>query len=440
MNTTFETSLPLEVWEKILLDPRLDLKDTYNIMRVSSDFRGLVQKAPILKVGQFYKWVIRILRDSSGDDFFLLQKLGALWIKACESYFEKRSEGTLVPFKKFANSVTQFRNIFSDILSEQAIGTLSAITPLWGCKKLPPKFFLEKMFLEDVDYLEGKSQVFQSTELATLRGNRKQTQYVTTCDLRRVIKSKKSPLKETPRVSLMDMSKLSSICPNAFTSDVDRTRIEQLLFRATQLEPSKSVWTIRPSGSEPGKMVCSQIFLRKGQQVTEHVLIEKRGLLTECLKIFMSTGKSMLQVFEDHKVPVDPRPDLTEEQLGSINQKLWEEVTKLHDDKIATFMPTINRNEAECLLKNQNNSFLVRYQSSQNDENDEHMRRFVLSMNIEGIMQHFKINIEPKTGKLSICMALYDDLNSFLKYAKSAGFIGTPYQEESAEETTTETN
>ncbi len=381
------TTLPPEIWEIILHNPSLNSKDCCNTRLVCSDFNELSKRKPLFKVCQFNRWVKQIL-DISKENI-LLQKLGIVWLKTCAEYFDKYNSGTLLPFDKFCISVVEYRNIFSEIISCET----KFKRRLNGSQLLPPEFFLKKLYPNDIELLKH-----QCSEEFT-------------------------PGKS--KLTLSDVEKISSLFPECIICETNRSIIDEQLSRAIRLEHATTlVWTLRPSESEPGRIVVSSINLAK----TDHLLISTEGFVAQlCTNLSgKPKTKTLSQIFKDHGIPIDPNQKLTKEKIEERKRTVLDEIELLHAEKQITFCPKINRAQAENLLKGQNDGvFLLRYSSSSTIDE----LSLVISVKSNESYKHIKIDIHPTRGMLLINKMLYSTFSTYLEYAKKAGFLDLPLVE-----------
>ena len=279
-------TLPPEVLEIILNDRSLDIHDKCSIMLVCNDFYSLI--GPQIKdkaVKTFEIWAKEIQAKSNACDFkqslFLgnnphitkqkhtlnqavyINKLVDLWLSSCEDYLKKPGEKGRISFGEFSESVLATINIFSDILSYQDGRLLKIDKPLSGSKLLPPQSFIKYLSSENIKFLNEESEVSGQKAKPT-------------------------------KVSTSDMETLSCICPGAYSSESDATLVGERLLKAYKIandnskDPTKEkvdeIWTIRPSGSQPGKLVFSCVLRKSDKPVVQHVRITDAGTMTELLQ------------------------------------------------------------------------------------------------------------------------------------------------------------
>jgi len=415
MTSILIKTLPNEMWEQVLHNSHLNLKDTYSTMQVNSDFYQIATNSPIFKVGQFNRWVKNILDISREHRFIFLQKLGNTWLDICQSYFKQRNEGNIVQLREFEKSIVQYRSIFSEILSDFDSDPKTVVSSLNGCKLLPPDFLLNVLTQKDKSILNQD---------ASARNN-----ILTSDSNQQIVEQNRT------EITLFDMGKMSMLFPEIYICETNRTIIESQLHQALTLDPEiKLVWTLRPSESNPGKVVFSRIAMSSSNTPEIlHTVIETQGKLASYIRhVYMrKKTKPLIQVFTEHNKVLDETPNLSDQALSLRKHNLWQEVQKLHNEKSFTFFPNIDQTKAEIYLKDQKTgTFLIRYAQESKKITSDPEPSFVLSVNSDGAIHHYEITIHPKRGMLMINMMLYNSLSSFLELTKNTMSFVIPFMGE----------
>ena len=437
------SDLPQNAFLQIVGDKKLDRKDLYNILTVSTQLHNAVK--PRCEVEQLLFWIRSSLAHGQPEKFQVGRIVLQAWEKRCIRHLDTfYKEGVPISINQLERRIKKLEHLFRDFLRqtlrEKNNGEQENQIPVPFDLKIPA--LLERIFppkcLAYLSHsypmpLQDDKDVPEPTALE------KHPHYLTPERSIQIDETKNRPGQEvfflgetkTDRIffqsdlskgfKTLDIKKLTHFFPDCFVNSNDREAVEKRLQEVFYMQGNKRVAVFRPSKSQPGKIVFSADFEEKGQWVRHHQLIEPSNTtLGEEFDHIKQYYQLLPEAERKHNIT--PKGTLFCQELEVKQKELDQEIIDLQDKDEIFFSNTMNRDEAEKALQGQENGvFIIRLSAQKNRDNNI----YVLSLIQDKKISHTKIEVD-SSGKLSIDPMLYDSLAEYLTYAKNSKLITQP--------------